>query len=90
MDQNIIKESVHIHYKAVFDAFNEALNCLRLYKGMPAPLPWDKDQPLKLSDGKSKLFYLIAPSPNMDQEIDEITEKALSKMKIWADIRCNI
>ena len=50
VDKEVISESLHIHYKSIFDAFNEALNSLRLYNGLPAPLPWDEDQPLNLDN----------------------------------------
>ena len=51
-DKNIVDESIHIHYKAIFDAFNEALNHSRLYSGNTAPLPWDIAQPMKLTNSK--------------------------------------
>lgn len=33
VEKGIVTESIHIHRKAFFDAFNEALNCQRSYKG---------------------------------------------------------
>lgn len=32
----------HIHHKAIFDAFNEALENERLYKIHGEPMPWSK------------------------------------------------
>lgn len=48
-NKDILSESLHIHNKAIFDAYNEALSFSRLYGGKPAPLPWDCVQSLKIS-----------------------------------------
>jgi hypothetical protein len=51
-NKDTLTESIHIHNKAIFDAYNEALSLSRLYGGKPAPLPWDYVQPLKISNSR--------------------------------------
>jgi hypothetical protein len=51
-ERNIFTESVHIHNKAIFDAFNEALIDQRLYKRKGEPLPWEGEYAYQLSPGK--------------------------------------
>ena len=50
----MITESTHIHNKAIFDAFNEAINNFRIYNTKGAPMPWDRARPLMLAHGEGK------------------------------------
>ena len=50
-------DNLHIHHKAVFDAFNEALNHQRLYHDISTPLPWDQVSVLKSKISKSTPCY---------------------------------
>lgn len=51
-DKSIATESIHIHNKALFDAFNEALMGFRPHQSKGEPLPWDSNHGLKINYSK--------------------------------------
>mmetsp|Transcript_25793 Transcript_25793/g.29731 ORF Transcript_25793/g.29731 Transcript_25793/m.29731 type:complete len:163 (-) Transcript_25793:240-728(-) len=74
----VLTESIHIHNKALFDGFNDALDTFRLYKQKGEPMPWNIEGPLKLfHDGDA----------NQRKEIEQIFNQAISRLKEWTSIR---
>ena len=86
----IFTESIHIHNKALFDGFNEALNIFRRFKSRAHIDGLSQNSPFS---NYSKIIFIdfidIQTPTNLDEDqICNVFTKAISKMKDWTLIRC--
>lgn len=70
--ESIIKEFEHIHNKAIFDTFNEALNLYRPYYALGGP-------PYQWSTSEKNIVFYVAEENNMER----IFKKARQKVIEW-------
>ncbi|KAL4429918.1 hypothetical protein ABPG74_000284 [Tetrahymena malaccensis] len=75
---NLIQTLERIHNKAIFEAFNEALDYQRMYGLRGKPFPW------KITHEK------ISEKPHSSQDIPKILQKASEKVIEWSSCLCGI
>ncbi|EAR83714.2 IQ calmodulin-binding motif protein, putative (macronuclear) [Tetrahymena thermophila SB210] len=75
---NLIQTLERIHNKAIFEAFNEALDYQRMYGLRGKPFPW------KITHEK------ISEKPHSQQDIPKILQKASEKVIEWSSCLCGI
>lgn len=70
--ESLIKEFEHIHNKAIFDTFNEALNLYRPYYSLGGP-------PYQWSISEKNIIFYVAEKDN----VEKIFKKAKQKVIEW-------
>lgn len=63
------------HNKAIFDAFNEALDASRPYGQKGVPYSWKANQPYK-------------PAPILEKDMDDVLERTREKVLLWCAYVC--
>lgn len=73
-----LKDQIKFHHKALFDAFNEALDMERPYKDKGQPMPWSK---------QTRIVKKAITQEDVDRMIVKAKERVISWCKTGAGTR---